>query len=110
METWTFFCKNGAYDGDYRAERRRFLCHGIRSAVVQGIDSGGMAKDRLTLWIPQPCGFYGDGGERIPVCPVKPGDRVTVGDCGCDDGTGWRITGVGFYPGSVTGGVTVTAE
>ncbi len=118
MESWTFFCKNGSYGADYRAEHTRWVCHGIGYTSTEGIDGAGQSRSRLKMWIPlRQAWLEGEDGERIPVDmrSLRPGDLVTAGICADADGPFWQITGVkrmgSAFPQSLfAGGFIVTAE
>ena len=114
--TWTFFCRDGAYDDSFRPAFRRYICHGVGSSRKMGADSEGLGQNRLTLRIREQSACLLDEKGRY-VTPaeadIRPGDRVAAGvQSDSETIPCWRIVSV-VPPAAGAGfgrGYVITAE
>ena len=113
--TWTFFCRDGTYDADYRPVFRRYVCHGAASSFRAGDNGEGVGQNRLQLWIRdrRTC-LVDEAGQfvTLEMAGLQPGDRIAAGVRKTPEGAFWRVRtvvppagGIGFGR-----GWTVTAE
>lgn len=114
--TWTFFCRDGAYDGGYRSAFRRYVCHGVLSSRKMGADGEGLGQNRLTLriWEADACLLDEKGRYVTPEeADIRPGDRAAAGVQQDSEAlSAWRIVSV-VPPAAGTScgrGYVITAE
>lgn len=96
--TWTFFCRDGTWDGDYRPAFRRYVCHGAVSSFRAGDNGEGLGQNRLTLWIRDRHTCLLDSAGRFTTlqeAAICPGDRIASGvQTEPGDTRVWRVRSV----------------
>ena len=113
--TWTFFCRDGTYDGDYRPVFRRYVCHGAAISCRAGDNGEGLGRNRLQLWIRdrRTC-LTDEAGQFVTLekAALQPGDRIAAGIQKKPDGKVWRVLTVVPPAGGIGlgRGWTITAE
>jgi len=113
--TWTFFCRDGTCDGDYRPVFRRYVCHGAASSIRAADNGEGVGENRLQLWIRdrRTC-LVDEAGQFVTLAEaaLQPGDRIAPGNRKHPDGKVWRVRAVVPPAGGIGlgRGWTITAE